>query len=269
MITTGTSTGDPVLVGALFPTALAETLITHWNGSAWTQVASPNPANYYNILRGVSGSGPNDVWAVGAYANSGEPNGARHPLALHWDGSNWSQVTVPTSGFAILNAVTAITPSDAWAVGSKNGYSTPVAFHWNGVAWSEVLTPAVGTGGNNLFYAVTALGADRVWAARLHQRLLRPATAHRAVGRHGLAGRVDACAGDRRAHPGSRRGAGHQRVANRLGRRLQGRLPQRQHRQPHPDNPRHRQLTPSRLAESSRVAVPDRRLDPFSTDRTQ
>jgi len=163
------TTSDAWAVGyyweTLFPNPLAETLIAHWNGSAWTQIASPNPADYYNFLHGVSGSGPSDVWAVGSYVNKGEPNGTRHPLAVHWNGSSWSQVTVPASGNAILNAVTTITSTDAWAVGSKNGYSTPVAYHWNGVAWSEVPTPAVGTGGNNLFYSVTALAADKVWAA--------------------------------------------------------------------------------------------------------
>lgn len=148
----------------IYPAALAETLIVHWNGSAWTQVASPNPANYYNQLHGVSGSGPNDVWAVGTYVNRGEPTGTSHPLAMHWNGSGWSQVTVPASGNAILYAVTTISPTDAWAVGSKNGYHTPVAYHWNGVAWTEVPTPPVGAGGNTPFYAVTALGSDKVWA---------------------------------------------------------------------------------------------------------
>ena len=74
----------------------------------WTQVDSPNPANYYNQLRSVSGSGPNDIWAVGAFVNYGEPNGARHPLAVHWNGSTWSQMNVPAIGNAILNGVTTI-----------------------------------------------------------------------------------------------------------------------------------------------------------------
>ncbi|MFG2001196.1 hypothetical protein ACGFNU_18825 [Spirillospora sp. NPDC048911] len=141
-----------------------ETLVLHWNGTAWSQVDSPNPANYYNQLHGVSGSGPNDIWAVGAFVDRGQPNGTRHPLAMHWNGSAWTQSDVPASGNAILYSVTTISPTDAWAVGSKDGYRKPVAYHWNGSAWSEMPTPMVGTSGNNLFYAVTALGADKVWA---------------------------------------------------------------------------------------------------------
>lgn len=161
------STTDAWAVGYYYETlspAKLETLITHWNGSAWSQIESPNPANYSNNLRSVSGSSPADVWAVGSYANFGEPAGARHPLAVHWNGTAWSQVTVPSAGNAILNGVTAISANDAWAVGSKDGYHTPVAFHWNGSTWSEVPTPALGGTGNNPLYSVTALASDKVWA---------------------------------------------------------------------------------------------------------
>jgi hypothetical protein len=70
----------------------------------------------------------------------------------------------PASGSAILRSVTAISPSDAWAVGSQSGYSQPVAYHWDGRTWTLAATPAVGATGNNLFYRVTALDAGRVWA---------------------------------------------------------------------------------------------------------
>jgi hypothetical protein len=146
--------------------AFLDALVLHWTGTAWTQVGVPVPANYLNQLYGVSASSASDVWAVGTYANLGEPNGARHPLALHYDGAAWSVVPVPTppGGTAYLRGVKAISPTDAWAVGSKSGYSTPVAYHWDGRAWTEVPTPVVGAGGNNLFYGVAALSATQVWA---------------------------------------------------------------------------------------------------------
>lgn len=144
----------------------AETLIVHWNGATWSQVPSPSPGSAYNQLYGVGGSSANDVWAVGTTVNAGEPRGSRHPLALHWNGSSWASVSIPNppSGSAILRSVAAISPTDAWAVGSQSGYSTPVAYHWNGSVWSVVATPTVGTSGNNLFYRVAALDAARVWA---------------------------------------------------------------------------------------------------------
>jgi hypothetical protein len=151
-----------------FSPVFADALVLHWNGTAWSQVAVPVPANYLNQLYGVSATSASDVWAVGTYANLGEANGSRHPLALHYNGTTWSVVPVPASasaaGTAYLRAVKAISPTDAWAVGSKVGYSTPVAYHWDGKVWSEVPTPAVGTGGNNLFYGVSAASTTQVWA---------------------------------------------------------------------------------------------------------
>jgi hypothetical protein len=44
----------------------------HWNGSAWTSVASGTTRS----LRGVWGSGPDDVWAVGYGGTIGRWNGA-------------------------------------------------------------------------------------------------------------------------------------------------------------------------------------------------
>jgi hypothetical protein len=70
------------------------------------------------------------------------------------DGGNW------------LADVTAISPTDAWAVGGAE-YSTesmPLAIHWDGAAWSHVPTPPFRTGHASL-RSVSATSADDVWAA--------------------------------------------------------------------------------------------------------
>jgi hypothetical protein len=140
--------------------------VLHWNGTLWLKTDVPNPGNGINQLYGVGASSPTDVWAVGTTTNAGDPRGSRHPLALHYNGTAWSTVPMPdtASGSALLRSVTAISPTDAWAVGSQSGYSQPVAYHWNGTAWTLVSTPAVGSPGNNLFYRVTAIDSGRVWA---------------------------------------------------------------------------------------------------------
>ena len=69
------------------------------------------------MLRGVAGSGPDDVWAVG-------------DGVLHWDGSAWTPVDAPA---AALNAVWAASPSDAWALGPAGAI-----LRWNGATWSKV-----------------------------------------------------------------------------------------------------------------------------------
>ena len=63
-------------VGALSPSAIwavgdyesrgrTKTLIVHWNGTTWNQVASPSPGSADNQLDGVWAVSANDVWAVG------------------------------------------------------------------------------------------------------------------------------------------------------------------------------------------------------------
>jgi hypothetical protein len=57
----------------------------------------------------------------------------------------WSLVTSPNAspGNNQLNAVTSITASDVWAVGSAEnslGNDQPLAEHWNGTAWAVVAT---------------------------------------------------------------------------------------------------------------------------------
>jgi hypothetical protein len=85
----------------------------HWNGSAWTVIASPNAlttgASVINRLHGVAVIAPNDVWAVG-YSTGGS-QGYR-TLTMHWDGVSWQIVPSPNlrlpSQYNALNAISAI-----------------------------------------------------------------------------------------------------------------------------------------------------------------
>jgi hypothetical protein len=71
-----------------------ETLIEHWNGSRWSVVPSPSPGGSLDDdLWGVAAVGPGDVWAVGGVGSFLNPEGSS-PLALHWDGSSWTQAAV-------------------------------------------------------------------------------------------------------------------------------------------------------------------------------
>src|SRR5260370_41267585 len=55
-----------------------QTLIEHWNGSAWTVVASPHPGTG-SILSGVQAASRTDIWAVGSFTDSGGGPGAPRP----------------------------------------------------------------------------------------------------------------------------------------------------------------------------------------------
>jgi hypothetical protein len=92
------------------------TLTEHWDGTSWTQVASPNPESY-NYLAGVSAHAPNAVWAVGLIDMN---NGVWVPLTLFWNGSTW--VDVPDAGSPTYSGLAgvAVLPAtgEAWAVGT-------------------------------------------------------------------------------------------------------------------------------------------------------
>jgi len=80
---------------------------------------------------------------------------------------SWAVVPSPNMGSAgsTLTGVSALSPSDAWAVGSwsSGSISITLAEHWNGSGWSIVSTQNVGTGTNGLG-AVGARSTSDVWA---------------------------------------------------------------------------------------------------------
>lgn len=86
-----------------------------------------------------------------------------------------------------LSAVTAVSATDVWAVGSfldGRGHQALIE-HWNGNRWSRVRSPATGTG--TVLHAVTAASADDVWAVgRLSQLRHHRSYADRALGRRSL-----------------------------------------------------------------------------------
>jgi hypothetical protein len=121
----------------------------HWDGQSWSAIAccGASVSAVGLTLGAVGSSGPDDVWAVGA---SLDPSTAvTTPVALHWDGADFSPVAVPGTGFG-LDAVFAAGAGDAWFAGAQQ------IFHATGAALTP--TSIVGT--------VTALGgtAGQVWA---------------------------------------------------------------------------------------------------------
>lgn len=146
-------------------TLLQRTLVLYWNGSAWSIVPSPNVGTGSNSLSAVAGTSANDVWAAGSYFAGSTVK----TLVMHWNGSAWTVVTSPNIGSSnasnYLHSVTALSPTDAWAVGS---YATSVGFntvsmHWDGVAWSIVASPNT-TSPVNYLISVDKVSATDVWA---------------------------------------------------------------------------------------------------------
>jgi hypothetical protein len=158
----GTGTANPI-----------DTLILHWDGISWRQVASPNVTGVANQLFGITAISANDIWAVG-YAGGA-------PLSMHWNGSAWALVPVPRgSGSSNENlvAVSGAASNDVWAVGVAHGIFTNQAFatirHWDGARWTEKVCRASsssnppdgyeGGGPDAYFTGVSAAARNDVWA---------------------------------------------------------------------------------------------------------
>jgi hypothetical protein len=123
--------------GSAATQASSGALIGHWDGATWTE--APAPAGP-KVLGAVAAVSPTDVWAVaGRYAD-------------HWDGSTWQAFALPGQG--AVDAVTAESASDVWAVGK-------LIKHWDGTSWTVVPRPPLRL---SRLSGVSALSPRDAWA---------------------------------------------------------------------------------------------------------
>jgi len=140
--------------------ALGSSGFAHWNGSGWTQFAAPAGLG---TMRAIADDGANNAWAVGAVSS-----GYRIVTLqiAHWNGTAWSiSANLPVSArFAALSGVTALSPSNVWAVGSDGQHG--LVEHFDGTSWSQttVPDPNAGTFYGSTLTAVSARSASDVWA---------------------------------------------------------------------------------------------------------
>jgi hypothetical protein len=149
-----------------------QTLIEHWNGTAWSVVSSPNGNNTGNVLTSVSANSATDIWTVGTLTAPGVEG---RTLALHFNGSTWSVVPTPNvvhggSGLTqnALTSVVAAGPNDVTAVGFTLANLTELTMvqHWDGVSWKVVPSPNVSrtAGSFNTLRGVTAVNRSDLYA---------------------------------------------------------------------------------------------------------
>ena len=144
-------------IGGGFP--LSHTLVLHWDGSAWSRIPSPNPFTRVNTLRDIVAISANDIWAVGDGGGNGPFAG---PIAIRWDGSQWSSAAPePNTSLCVLYGVTATSSNMVWAVGRcpDQGPSVSAVYLFDGSTWSRIPVPNVGT-----LNGVSALSAIDTWA---------------------------------------------------------------------------------------------------------
>jgi hypothetical protein len=133
--------------------------------SGWHVQLGPADAHGSHELFGVSVASPRDVWAVGVAL---PPGGPARTLAERWQGRAWRPVPSPDrpTGGSFLNAVVALSASDAWAVGLSRfpgGPARTLIMHWDGRRWAITASPNAGPGDNSLV-SVAAASARDAWA---------------------------------------------------------------------------------------------------------
>jgi len=130
-------------------------LIETFNGTTWC--AATVPAESTGVLNGVSASSSSNVFAVGDTVS----NGVSTPLVEFFNGTTWTVQATPSLGSTGggLNSVTAISPTDVWAVGGGDGGQ--LIEHFNGTSWSVVASPVSGRGDLD---SISAANADDIFA---------------------------------------------------------------------------------------------------------
>ncbi len=124
-------------------------ILEHWNGSAWTSVTVPDPDFTPGAGQSISAVSATDIWVVGTTVNT--TTGTTTAEALHFNGTAWAVVPMqqPGTNTPTIAAVTAISATDAWAVGEDIGATSAVGGstlieQWNGAKWSIVPSPTPG-----------------------------------------------------------------------------------------------------------------------------
>jgi len=135
--------------------------IIHWDGQKWHR-ASVSPAFTPFNIWGIYMTGGSDGWAVGGKTDD------TAPLALHWDGNQWSSSFATLGGClgggCSLRSVFMINSGEGWAVGTGGNI-----FHYTtsgGNQWSSgfTTTPATTQTLNSVFISNPGDNPNAGWA---------------------------------------------------------------------------------------------------------
>jgi Dockerin type I domain len=164
------SASDCWAVGNHYNGSAYLTLTEHWDGTAWTIVASPNTeGTANNNLYGVACTSTSDCWAVGQALIGA----AFRTLIERWDGTSWNIVPSPNGGTRqdILQGVTCVSASDCWAVGYYNSGTNAAGIfiypslieHWDGAVWS-ITNSANTSATQNILWNMACASASNCWS---------------------------------------------------------------------------------------------------------
>jgi N-acetylmuramoyl-L-alanine amidase-like protein len=169
----GTDRGHVWAVGGTMTgAARGHAVVLQHMGRGWNKVAVPSPGAVSGFLSGIAATSPSDVWAVGY--RCGAPSCAsggfgERSLIEHRTAGGWEAVASPNPGTGAdrLNAVAAVSPTDAWAVGDAFDEGIylhqPLLEHWDGARWTAVRAPRI-PGVEVHMTDILAMSATDIWA---------------------------------------------------------------------------------------------------------
>lgn len=169
---TGVSASSPHDVWAI-GSEPSGVLIERYDGHTWSVVSATNITKPSDILSAIVAISPADVWAVGS-TFGGPPDAENQVITLvvHYNGIMWSIVKSPngSDGIGELDAVTALSPTDVWAVGTDPSVGYALRFaalveHFDGKKWSVSQAPnAPYPGVNGDLVSITHGSPGELWA---------------------------------------------------------------------------------------------------------
>jgi hypothetical protein len=134
------SAGNCIAVGAYVNSTTGKKSVAaeRWNGTSWTPLEMPVPPGTSSELLGVSCVSMTSCVAVGQVV----PLNDFQPLAMKWDGTAWSEVSlgslIPAGSQSQLSDISCPAANSCEAVGYSvaSGVTKVLAMHWDGAAWS-------------------------------------------------------------------------------------------------------------------------------------
>ncbi len=158
-------------------------LVEHWNGAHWSLSRTPEPggtgAGDSNGLAAIRCISATNCWGVGTYGKVATGNDRFENEVLHWNGSKWTSVRVPSPGKSDmgtvesgLEAISCTSADRCWAVGlttDATAYRNE-ALHLRGGKWRVVATPNPSSGINAIsaLSGVSCTADTNCWAVGLY-----------------------------------------------------------------------------------------------------
>jgi serine/threonine-protein kinase len=160
VLSAGHGTGGAVAAAAV-AAAIAVALLPSGHKPA---PPPPAPVVLDGDVQAQAAASDTDAWMVGCTP----AKTCTRTWTEHFNGTTWTQVPSPSPGpetSDVLNGVTVLSASNAWAVGAVINHSSEktLILHWNGTAWTQAPSPSPGSIVNEPF-GVAATSANDAWA---------------------------------------------------------------------------------------------------------